>query len=293
MSSTNITEEVDKLVNSLFTFVNKKGASSIEETIDCIRQARACFEDKAEILAVLSRMNFGDQNRIRDFFVKDYDFFHNGSITIDWMYDFLDCEKDTSNILKTGKYVKFDEICSALDNLNSSRLYGIKPRGDIGSGEYLIRLLFMLLDETCEPTPLGKGKVCGDILFREKVYEVKGQWGRLDGVDNDKIIGIIRQHEELNVGKQKTICSKKNKELVKDLLRCYFDGANPYTIVSIDKRGYVIIDENLEWDDDVDVKIQIPQWMIKESFTHVKEGRNDNQRTIMLSFGLNRPKKKK
>jgi hypothetical protein len=271
MSNTNITEEVDKLVNGLFTFVNKKGASNIEETIDCIRQARACFEDRDEILGGLSRTNFGDNNRVRDFFVKDYDFFRKSSITIDWMYDFLNCEKDTSNILQVGKYVNFDGICKTLDNLNSDRLYSIKPRGDIGSGEYLVRLLFLLLDEACEPTPLGKGKVCGDMLFRDKVFEVKGQWGRLDGVDNKKIVEIIKQHPELNVGKQVTVCSKNNKKLVQDLLKCYYEGDNPYTIISVDKPGYVIIDENLEWDDDVDVRVRIPKWMIKKVFNENME----------------------
>ena len=205
--------------------------------------------------------------------IKDYDFFTSNNITKDWMYDFLNLKKKTSDILKVGKYIKCGDICDTLDELNTKRLYGIKPRGDIGSGEYLIRLLFSLVDEVSDPIPFANGKVCGDMVFRDKVYEMKGQWGRLDGVDNNKIAEIIRQHEELNVRKQVTVGSKTNKELVKDLLRCYFNGDNPYTIINVDTHGYVIIDETLEWDDDIDVRVRIPKWMIEKTFNkEIKDG---------------------
>ena len=72
MSNTNITKEVDELVSLAFRFVNQKGKSTIEETIDCIRQAKSCIEDEAEVINELARTNFGKFNRVRDFFVKNY-----------------------------------------------------------------------------------------------------------------------------------------------------------------------------------------------------------------------------
>ena len=296
MINIDIGKELDELQTAAVRCVNYGWGQTLAEKADAIRQAKQWLSNKTQILVEMSNKDFGEHNRVRDFFVKDYDFFTSNNITKDWMYDFLNLKKKTSDILKVGKYIKCGDICDTLDELNTKRLYGIKPRGDIGSGEYLIRLLFSLVDEVSDPIPFANGKVCGDMVFRDKVYEMKGQWGRLDGVDNNKIAEIIRQHEELNVRKQVTVGSKTNKELVKDLLRCYFNGDNPYTIINVDTHGYVIIDETLEWDDDIDVRVRIPKWMIEKTFNkEIKDGGqkkryNDNQRTIMLGFTLNKPK---
>lgn len=278
MSNTNITEEVDKLVSGLFNYVNKKGTNNIEETIDSIRLARGCFEDKEEIIHTLSHTNFGNHNRIRDLFVKEYDFFRKNNITIDWMYDFLNCDNNIEKILKVGKLIRYDEISHHLTMLQTPRLYNISPHRAIGGGEYLMRLILSLIDDVFIPEKIGG--ISGDLLFRGEIYEVKGFEGRLDGAKVEDVLNVISKYEKFNVGKQVTVRAKQDKQIVKELLKCYFDGENPYPIIAVDKKGYVIIDKNLEWDDDIDLKIRIPKWMTIKAFdrqSKVKEDKANNR----------------
>lgn len=282
MSSTDITKEVDELVHLAFRFINSNGKPTIEETIDCIRKAKSCFEDKDEVIAELSRTNFNNLNRVRDMFVKEYDLFNKAHLTKEWMYDLLNSIKSTDGILERGKYKQFSEYSPELSSLYTNRLYGIKPRGDIGGGEYMIRMMFSMVTNVTIPIP-QKGKKCvnGDLIADGEVYEVKGQMGRLDGADVEELIKIISKYKDIDNGKSGQVMSSKNPNLVKDVLNCYFNGSNPYPIISINETGYVIIDKKLEWDG-IDIGVNIPIWMKDAAFRGIRTAFNPNQRTIML-----------
>ena len=241
MSSTDITKEVDELVHLAFRFINYNGKPTIEETIDCIRKAKSCFEDKDEIIAELSRTNFNKCNRVRDMFVKEYDLYNKAHLTKEWMYDLMDSVKKTDDILERGKYKRFIDYSDELIPLYTQRLYSISPNRAIGGGEYLIRMMFSMVDEVSIPSnSIG---VSGDLMIRDVVYEVKGNQGKLDGAHVDELLEVISKHEEVNNGKGGYIMASKNEALVKELLGCYFKGDNPYPIVAVDADGYVIIDE--------------------------------------------------
>lgn len=241
MSSTDITKEVDELVSLAFRFINSNGKPTIEETIDCIRKAKSCFEDKDEVIAELSRTNFNNCNRVRDMFVKEYDLYNKAHLTKEWMYDLMDSVKKTDDILEHGKYKRFTDYSDELIPLYTQRLYSISPNRAIGGGEYLIRMMFSMVDEVSIPSnSIG---VSGDLMIRDVVYEVKGNQGKLDGAHVDELLEVIGKHEEVNNGKGGQIMASKNEALVKELLGCYFRGDNPYPIVAVDADGYVIIDE--------------------------------------------------
>lgn len=283
MSSNNITSEVDDLVEKVFKFVNSANCPTIEETIDCIRKAKAQIENSEVVIRELSHSNFNELNRIRDIFVKNYYSFKKAGVTQEWMYDLLNSLEVSEKILEKGKYTRFSEFSQELTPLHTSKLYGITPTRSIGGGEVLIKILLSSLDEVFEPNQIEG--VSGDLMFRNEVFEVKGYEGRLDGAHIDDILQVIRNHEELNKGKQMTINSIKSKKLVQELLGCYFRGDNPYTIIAVEKNGagYVIIDKTLEWDDDVEIKIRIPKWMCIKAFDQTKELKyNDNNRTIKI-----------
>lgn len=280
MSSTDITKEVDELVSLAFRFINSNGKPTIEETIDCIRKAKSCFEDKDEVIAELSRTNFNDFNRVRDMFVNEYDTFNKNHLTKEWMYDLLDSIKTTDGILERGTYKRFTDYSNELIPLYTERLYGITPNRAIGGGEYLIRMMFSMVDEVSIPSK--SDGVSGDLMIRDTVYEVKGNQGKLDGAHVDELLEVIGKYEEVNNGKGGQIMSSKHENLVKELLGCYFNGDNPYPIVAVDEDGYVIIDEQLKWDG-VDVGVVIPKWMkIKAFDKNSKLKYNDNDRTIKI-----------
>lgn len=280
MSSNNITAEVDDLVEKVFKFVNNSNCPTIEETIDCIRKAKSQIENSEEVIKTLSHSNFFTLNRIRDIFVKEYYTFKKYGLTQEWMYDLLNTLKTTDEILEVGKYKKFKEFSEELIPLYTSRLYSITPNRTIGGGEYLIRLLFASIDEI--EIPSNTVGVSGDLKCRGRVYEIKGNQGRLDGACVDCLLDVISHHEEVNNGKGGTVFASKHESLVKELLGCYFNGENPYPIVAVDTEGYVIIDKELKWDG-VDIGITIPKWMKIKAFNHgalVKY--NDNDRTIKI-----------
>lgn len=241
MSSTDITKEVDELVHLAFRFINSNGKPTIEETVDCIRKAKSCFEDRDEVVAELSRTNFNNLNRVRDLFVNEYDTFTKNHITKEWMYDLLDSVTITDGILERGKYKKFKDFSKELIPLYTERLYSITPNRAIGGGEYLIRMMFSIVDEISIPSN-SKG-VSGDLMIQGEVYEVKGNQGKLDGAHVDELLEVIAKYEEVNNGKGGQVMASKHEALVKDLLMCYFKGDNPYPIVAVDADGYVIIDE--------------------------------------------------
>lgn len=280
MSSTDITKEVDELVHLAFRFINSNGKPTIEETIDCIRKAKSCFEDKDEVIAELSRTNFNNCNRVRDMFVKEYDLYNKAHLTKEWMYDLMDSVKKTDDILEHGKYKRFIDYSDELIPLYTQRLYSISPNRAIGGGEYLIRMMFSMVDEVSIPSnTIG---VSGDLMIRDVVYEVKGNQGKLDGAHVDELLEVIGKHEEVNNGKGGQIMASKNEALVKELLGCYFRGDNPYPIVAVDADGYVIIDQKLEWQG-VDVGVVIPKWMKIKAFDKSKTLKyNDNDRTIKI-----------
>ena len=172
MSSNNITEEVDDLVEKVFKFVNNSNRSTIEETIDCIRKAKSQIENSEEVIKTLSHTNFFTLNRIRDIFVKEYYTFKKYGLTQEWMYDLLNTLKTTDEILEVGKYKKFKDFSEELIPLYTSRLYSITPNRTIGGGEYLIRLLFASIDEIEIPSNIVG--VSGDLKCRGRVYEIKG-----------------------------------------------------------------------------------------------------------------------
>ena len=280
MSSTDITKEVDELVSLAFRFINSNGKPTIEETIDCIRKAKSCFENKEEVVNELSHTNFDSLNRLRDLFVKEYDTFHKNNLTKEWMYDLLGSIKTTDGILERGVYKKFIDYSNELIPLYSQRLYSITPNRTIGGGEYLIRVLFSIIDDISIPSK--SDGVSGDLKIRNEVYEIKGNQGRLDGASVDKLLEVIGKYEEVNNGKGGQVYSSLHEDLVKDLLKCYFDGDNPYPIVAVDSDGYVIIDEKLNWEG-VDIGVTIPKWMKIKAFNKDKELKyNDNDRTIKL-----------
>lgn len=280
MSSTDITKEVDELVHLAFRFINSNGKPTIEETIDCIRKAKSCFEDKDEVIAELSRTNFNKCNRVRDMFVKEYDLFNKNHLTKEWMYDLMDSITKTDDILERGSYKRFIDYSKELIPLYTQRLYGITPNRAIGGGEYLIRMMFSMVDDVTIPSNT-KG-VSGDLKIRDTVYEVKGNQGKLDGAHVDELLKVIGNYEEVNNGKGGQIMSYNHEGLVKDLLGCYFSGDNPYPIVAVDADGYVIIDDNLKWDG-VNVGVVIPRWMKIKAFDKSSDLKyNDNDRTIKL-----------
>ena len=280
MSSTDITKEVDELVYLAFRFINSNGKPTIEETVDCIRKAKSCFEDRDEVVAELSRTNFNNLNRVRDMFVKEYDLFNKNHLTKEWMYDLMDSVKKTDDILEHGSYKRFIDYSNELIPLYTQRLYGITPNRAIGGGEYLIRMMFSMVDDVTIPSNT-KG-VSGDLKIRNTVYEVKGNQGKLDGAHVDELLKVIGKYEEVNNGKGGQIMSHKHEGLVKDLLGCYFSGDNPYPIVAVDADGYVIIDDTLKWDG-VNVGVVIPRWMKIKAFDKNSDLKyNDNDRTIKL-----------
>jgi hypothetical protein len=280
MSSTDITKEVDELVHLAFRFINSNGKPTIEETVDCIRKAKSCFEDRDEVVAELSRTNFNKLNRVRDMFVKEYDLFNKNHLTKEWMYDLMDSITKTDDILEHGSYKRFIDYSKELIPLYTQRLYGITPNRAIGGGEYLIRMMFSMVDDVTIPSNT-KG-VSGDLKIRDTVYEVKGNQGKLDGAHVDELLKVISKYEEVNNGKGGQIMSHKHEGLVKDLLGCYFSGDNPYPIVAVDADGYVIIDDTLKWDG-VNVGVVIPRWMKIKAFDKNSDLKfNDNERTIKL-----------
>lgn len=275
----NITAEVDELVKVVFDFVNKSNCPTIEETIDCIRKAKAQIEDSEKIILDLSHSNFNENNNVRDLFVNEYYTFKKWGLTKEWMYDFLNETHVDNSILEVGKYKKFIDFSEHLIPLYSKRLYDIQPNRTIGGGEYLIRVLFALMNEISIPS--NSEGISGDLLLNGQVYEIKGKQGRLDGANVERIMDVIGKHEELNNGKGGMIF---DKEIVKELLKCYFEGDNPYPIVAVDEVGYVIVDNTLEWDG-VEIGITIPRWMKRKSFDRQGVYKfNDNDRTIKINL---------
>ena len=278
----NITKEVDDLVQVVFNFINKSNCSSIEETIDCIRKAKAQIEDSENVILELSHSNFNENNNVRDLFVNEYYIFREYGLTKEWMCDILNEAHVDNSILEIGKYKSFIDLCKFLSPLYAKRLYKIQPNRTIGGGEYLIRVLFSMVSSY--KIPSNNEGVSGDLELGGKVYEIKGNQGRLDGADVDCLLNVISKYEEVNNGKGGTVFSDKHCDLVKDLLRCYFCGKNPYPIVAVNEEGYVIIDDKLEWDG-VDVGITIPKWMKRKAFD--RDGvykYNDNDRTIKINL---------
>lgn len=280
MSSTNITSEVDDLVKVVFDFVNKGNCPTIEETIDCIRKAKAQIEDSEEVITTLSHSNFFDYNRVRDIFVNEYYTFKKYGLTKEWMYDLLNSITIASDILERGVYKRFIDFSTELTPLYASRIYSITPNRTIGGGEYLIRMLFAMVDNI--EIPSNTVGVSGDLRIRNNVYEIKGNQGRLDGAHVDELLDAISKYEEVNNGKGGTIFASKHEGLVKDLLSCYFRGDNPYPIVAVNENGYVIIDDKLEWSG-IDIGLTIPKWMKIKAFDREKVLKyNDNDRTVKL-----------
>ena len=298
MSNTNITKEVDELVSLAFRFVNHKGKSTIEETIDCIRQAKSCIEDEDEVINELARTNFGNFNRVRDFFVKNYSRFKKYKITKEWMYDFINGIKNVDGILDRGVFKKYTDISDELSQVFVERIHDIQPERTVGGGEYLIAIIFSLIDEVTKPD--AKTGISGDMMFQGEVYEVKGNQGRMDGADDNRLLDVLAKYPEMNNGKSSNIWASQHENLVKDMLRCYFEGNNPYPIIAINKNvgGYVIIDEQLKWEG-ADIGLVIPKWMKEQAFgerrvldfNHNKFNHND--RTIKIKMKQITPPKVK
>lgn len=253
MSSTNITEVVDKLVSELFSFVNKKGTNDIVETIDRLRQGISLYENEEDVISEMSHIDFGELNRVRDFFLKNYTRLKSAKLTKEWMYDFMNSVKTIDNIAERGVFKCYTDISNELISLYIERLHDIQPERTVGGGEYLMMMILSLVGEVCKPD-VTEG-ISGDLLFNGEVYEVKGDSGRLDGADDNKLLDVLGKYpfydddKPMNNGRSTTVWASKNENLVKDMLRCYFDGNNPYPIIAVNKTsgGYVIIDKELKW----------------------------------------------
>lgn len=295
MSSTNITEVVDKLVSEMFKYVNVKGSDDIVETIDRLRQGISLFENEEDAITEMIHIDFGDYNRVRDFFLKNYTRLKSAKLTKEWMYDFLYSIKSIDNISERGIFKKYSDISDELIPLYIDRLHDIQPERTVGGGEYLMMMILSLVGEVCKPDVTNG--ISGDLLFNGEVYEVKGDSGRLDGADDNKLLDVLGKYyfydgdKPMNNGRSTTVWASKNEDLVKDMLRCYFDGNNPYPIIAVNKTsgGYVIIDQNLKWQG-ADIGLIIPKWMKEQAFGGHRvlnfnhNEFNHNDRTIKLKM---------
>lgn len=277
-----IEEELSNLIEKIIDYTKYAGGDFVETVVDTIRQAKSKFERDDEVLEILSSKDFGSLNGVRDFFIDGFTYFKRAGITHEWMVDFMNTFNKNIDVLEVGKYRSFVDLSTQLSKVFSSRIYAISPKRNIGGGEYLMRLIFSSVGKVVSPKTITDG-VRGDLSLNGKVYEIKGNLGRLDGANLDDIMDVIKKYPEFNDNpKRLRFYSSQYPDFVKDVLRCYFNGENPYTMVFVNEEGYVIIDENLEWDG-IDLGVYMPVWIKKKSFDRsLKLSYNDNDRTVKL-----------
>ena len=275
-------EELNDLIEKIIDYTKYAGGNFVETAIDAIRQAKSQFERDDEVLESLSSKDFGSLNGVRDFFIDGFTYFKRAGVTHEWMVDFMNTFNKNIDVLEVGKYRSFLDLSTQLSKTFSSRIYGISPKRNIGGGEYLMRLIFSSVGKVDSPKTITDG-VRGDLSLNGKVYEIKGNLGRLDGANLNDIMDIIKKYPEFNDNpKRLRFYSTQYPDFVKDVLRCYFNGENPYTMVFVNEDGYVIIDEKLEWEG-IDLGVYMPVWIKKKSFDRsLNLSYNDNDRTVKL-----------
>lgn len=210
-------------------------------------------------------------------------------ITHSWITNFLNNE-NVSLDLSSG-YHSWEECCAGLLSPNYVQRFFNLSKNNVGAGEFLIMMLALRIGKKASNPSNGQG---GDIIIDGINYEIKGNYGRLDGTQIDDVADIIDNHkqwgfqidtEDTADGSNKfpSIQTRENN-LVNAFISAFFNGRNKSgKLLVVNTEGYYVIEQGQKITDGR-IKITIPGWMRYYAYTKTVSPHNDNDRTIKISL---------
>ena len=170
-------------------------------------------------------------------------------ITHSWITNFLNNE-NVSLDLSRG-YHTWEECCVGLLSPKFVQRFFNLSKNNVGAGEFLMMMLALRTGKKASSPSRGQG---GDIIIDGINYEVKGNYGRLDGtqiddvakiIDNNKEWGFQIDTEDTSDGSNKyqSIQTRENK-LVSAFISAFFKGRNKSgKLLVVNTNGYYVIEQ--------------------------------------------------